>query len=209
MKNLPSRLLATTLTLALAACAATSAPPTTPPEPPPAEKAPPAEVEPAPEPEPAPVAEPAAPATPTRDLVDTAEGMGTFTTLVKLIDEAGLTDALREDGPLTLFAPDDAAFAKLAAGELDKLRKDKKSLTALLNYHVLPGRAIKSVEVGTMPSAATAAGPEIAIESADGSIKINGAATIVKADIMTTNGVIHVIDVVLSPAGKKKPKKAK
>jgi uncharacterized surface protein with fasciclin (FAS1) repeats len=209
MKNLSCRLIATTLTLALAACAAKSTPSPEPPasaEPPPVEAAPPAEV--APAPEPAPVDEPAAPATPSGDLIDTIEGMGSFGTFVKLIEEAGLTQGLREDGPLTLFAPDDAAFAKLAAGELDRLRKDKKSLAALLNYHVLPGRAIKSTELGTMPNAKSAAGPEIAVESADGTIKLNGAATVVKADIMTTNGVIHVIDVSLSPTSAKKRAKA-
>ncbi len=209
MKTIPCCLLATTMALALAACAAKSTPPTTTPEPPPvaADEAPPTAAEPAPaEAEPAPEAKAAAPTGPTGDLIDTADGMGTFTTFVKLVEEAGLTDALREDGPLTLFAPDDAAFAKLAAGELDKLRKDKKSLTALVNNHVLPGRAIKSVELGTMPTAKTAAGPELAIESADGTIKINGAVTVVKADVMTTNGVIHVIDVVLTP---KRAKKAK
>ena len=205
MKKFPSCLIATTLTFALAACK--SAPPTATPEPAPAEKTAPAEV--APEPEPEPVATAPAATTPTRDLIDTAEGMGTFGTFIKLIEEAGLTDGLREDGPLTLFAPDDAAFAKLAAGELEKLRKDKKSLAALLNYHVLPGRAIKSVELGTMPTATTAAGPDLAIELAEDTIKINGTVTVVKADIMTTNGVIHVVDFLLTPqAGKKKAKKA-
>jgi uncharacterized surface protein with fasciclin (FAS1) repeats len=207
MKNFASRLIATTLTLALAACAAKSTPPPTPPASPP-EKAPPAEV--APEPEPEPVAK-AAPATPTTDLLDTADALGTFETFIKLVDEAGLSNALREDGPLTLFVPDDAAFSKLAEGELERLRKDKKSLAALLNYHVLPGRAIKSTELGTMPTATTAAGPDIAIEAADGTIKINGAVTVTRADIMTTNGVIHVVDFLLTPLpGKKKQgKKAK
>jgi uncharacterized surface protein with fasciclin (FAS1) repeats len=191
----------------LAACAAKSTPTPTPPEPTPVEKAAP-EVEPVAEAAPeATPATPAAPATPTRDLIDTADELGNFTTLLKLVEEAGLTNALREDGPLTLFAPDDAAFAKLAAGELEKLQKDKKSLTALLNYHVLPGRAIKSVELGTMPTAKTAAGPELTIESADGTIKINGAVTVVKADVLTTNGVIHVVDFLLTP--QKKGKKAK
>ncbi len=207
MKHLPSRLIATTMILALAACAAKSTPTPTTPEPTPVEKAAP-EAEPVAEAAPeATPATPAAPATPTRDLIDTADELGNFTTLLKLVEEAGLTNALREDGPLTLFAPDDAAFAKLAAGELEKLQKDKKSLTALLNYHVLPGRAIKSVELGTMPTAKTAAGPELTIESADGTIKINGAVTVVKADVLTTNGVIHVVDFLLTP--QKKGKKAK
>ena len=207
MKHLPSRLIATTMILALAACAAKSTPTPTPPEPPPAEPAAPAEPVAEPAPEPAPAA-PAAPATPTRDLIDTADELGNFTTLLKLIEAAGLTTALREEGPLTLFAPDDAAFAKLAAGELEKLQKDKKSLVALLNYHVLPGRAIKSVELGTMPTAKTAAGPELTIESADGAIKINGTVMVVKADVLTTNGVIHVVDFLLTPQPKKKGKKA-
>ena len=207
MKHSLSSPIAAAMALALAACAAKSTPPPeTPPEtkaPPPAEapvaEAPPAE---APAPTPAPQ--------PMRDIVDTAEGSDTFKTLTKVINDAGLADALREDGPFTIFAPDDAAFAKLADGELERLSKDKKSLAALLNYHVLTGRAINSVELGNMTSAKTAAGPEITIESADGTIKINGAVTVVKADIMTTNGIIHVVDAVLSPMpGKKKPKKAK
>ncbi|MBA3547853.1 MAG: fasciclin domain-containing protein [Nannocystis sp.] len=209
MKKLPYCLLATTMALGLAACAAKSTPPATSPEPQPAEGPPPVEAEPAAtepaaEPEPA---RSAASTTPTADLIDTADGMGTFTTFLKLVEEAGLTQALHEDGPLTLLVPDDAAFAKLAAGELDKLRKDKKSLTALVNNHVLPGRAIKSVELGTMPTARTAAGPEITIDSADGTIKLNGAGAVVKADVMTTNGVIHVIDIVLTPG--KRAKKGK
>lgn len=204
MKRFFPSLITTTMTLALAACAAKPATPT---EAPPETKPPPAEVK--SEPEPTPPAEPAPPPTPTRDIVDTADGSDSFQTFVKIVEDAGLTNALREDGPLTVFVPDDAAFAKLAEGELDRLRKDKKSLAALLNYHVLTGRAIKSAELGTMPNAKTAAGPEITIESAEGTLKINGAVTIVKADIMTTNGVIHVIDSVLSPPrGKKKAKKA-
>lgn len=205
MKHSPSRLIATTMILALAACAAKSTPTPTPPEPPPVEKAAPAE----PVAEASPEATPATPATPTRDLIDTADELGNFTMLIKLVEEAGLTNALREDGPLTLFAPDDAAFAKLAEGELEKLQKDKKSLAALLNYHVLPGRAIKSVELGTMPTAKTAAGPELTIEAADGAIKINGTVMVTKADVLTTNGVIHVVDFLLTPQPKKKGKKAK
>ncbi len=205
MKKFSSSLISVTMTLALAACAAKSPAPTEAPpadQPPPEDKAPPAEEPPAAEPAPA----DAAPSLPTKDIIDTAEDSDSFKTIVGLIEAAGLTNALREDGPLTVLVPDDAAFAKLDPGVLDKLRKDKKSLTALLNNHVLTGRAIKSVELGTMPSAKTAAGPEITIESVDGTIKINGTITVVKADVMTTNGVIHVIDTVILPAGKKKAK---
>lgn len=205
MHNISSSLLSATVTLLLAACAAKSPPPTeTPADQAPTEAPPLAAEEPAAEP----AAEPAdaAPAAPAKDIIDTAEDSDSFKAIVGLIEEAGLTNTLREDGPLTVLVPDDAAFAKLAPGELDKLRKDKKALTALINNHVLAGRAIKSVELATMPSAKTATGPEITIESADGAIKINGVATVVKADIMTTNGVIHVIDTVLLP-NKKKAKK--
>lgn len=205
MKKSLSCLISATLALALAACAKPSQPPEAPPE----EKTPPPEVAATPEPPPTP-AEPAPPPTPTRDIIDTAEGSDSFKTFAKLAEEAGLTTALREDGPLTVLVPDDAAFEKLAEGELDRIRKDKKSLAALLNYHVLTGRAIKSVELGTMPTAATAAGPEITIEAVEGTITINGSVKVVKADIMTTNGVIHLVDSVISPpSGKKKPKKAK
>jgi uncharacterized surface protein with fasciclin (FAS1) repeats len=206
MKHLSLSLITASVTLALAACAAK---PTPPPDKPTEEKAPPVEEKPAEPPAEVKPAEPPAPALPTRDIVDTSEGSDQFKTFAKLVEDAGLTNALREDGPLTVLVPSDEAFAKLADGELDKLRKDKKSLAALLNYHVLTGRAIKSVELGTMPSAKTAAGPEITIENVEGTIKINGAVTVVTADVLTTNGVIHVIDAVLTPVrGKKKAKKA-
>lgn len=206
MKKFLSGLLAANLSLAPIACK--DAPP---PQPPPEEKKEPPPAEPPVEKEPEPPAKPAEPPPPTRDIIDTADGSDTFKTIVKLIEEAGLTESLRNDGPFTILVPSDEAFAKLAAGELDRIKKDKKSLAALINYHVLTGRAIKSVELATMPTATTAAGPDITIEVPEGGgdLTINGTVKILQADVMTTNGVIHVIDAVLTPVAKKKPKKAK
>jgi len=210
MKKSMSSLFTMAAALALAACAAKpnpdTAPPTNPaPEPAPVEAAP----APEPEPEPAKPAEPAPPPAPTKDIVDTAAEAGTFTTLLKAIDTAGLKDTLKGPGPFTVFAPNDEAFAKLPKGELDKLLKNKKKLADLLNYHVVSGAAVKSSEAAAMPTAKTVNGAEIAIDASSG-VKLNGVATVVSADIATTNGVIHVIDTVLTiPKAGKAPKAVK
>lgn len=191
--------------LALAACAAKPNPDTAPPTEPAPEPTP-VVAEPAPEPaaEPAEPAEPAPPPAPTKDIVDTAAEAGTFTTLLSAIEAAGLKDTLKGPGPFTVFAPNDEAFAKLPKGELDKLLKNKKKLAELLNYHVVSGAAVKSTEASAMPTAKTVNGAELAIDASNG-VKLNGTATVVSADIVTTNGVIHVIDTVLTvpKAGKK------
>jgi uncharacterized surface protein with fasciclin (FAS1) repeats len=208
-KSIP--LFTAVVAFALAACAAKPNPDSAPPtETPPPEPAP-VEAAPAPEPEPAPAAEPPPPPAPTKDLIDTAAEAGKFTTLLSAIDAAGLKDTLKGPGPFTVFAPNDEAFAKLPKGELDKLLKNKKKLTELLNYHVVSGAAVKSSEAAAMPTAKSVAGQDITITAADGTVKLNDSATVVSADIAATNGVIHVIDTVLTvpkagkaPAAKKK-----
>ena len=139
-----------------------------------------------------------------KDIVDTAVANGSFKTLAKLLGDAGLVDALKGDGPFTVFAPTDEAFAKLPKGDLDKLIKNKKKLTEVLTYHVVSGAAVKKADIASTPSAKTVAGPELAITSGT-DVKINDSATIVSFDIAATNGVIHVIDTVLMPP---KPGKA-
>lgn len=206
MKKSMTSLITMAAAFALAACAAKPNPdtaaPTPAPEPAPVAAEPVAE----PEPEPAKPAEPAPPPAPTKDIVDTATEAGNFATLLKAIDAAGLKDTLKGPGPFTVFAPNDEAFAKLPKGELDKLLKDKKKLSALLTYHVVSGAAVKSTEAAAMPTAKTVNGAEIAIDASNG-VKLNGTATVVAADIVATNGVIHVIDTVLTvPKAGKAPK---
>ncbi len=210
MKKSMSSLFTMAAALALAACAAKPNPDTAPPSEPAPEPAPvEAAVAPEPAPEPAKPAEPAPPPAPTKDIVDTAAEAGTFTTLLKAVEAAGLKDTLKGPGPFTVFAPNDEAFAKLPKGELDKLLKNKKKLADLLNYHVVSGAAVKSSEAAAMPTAKTVNGAEIAIDASSG-VKLNGVATVVSADIATTNGVIHVIDTVLTvPKAGKAPKAVK
>lgn len=133
------------------------------------------------------------PATP--DIVDTAVSAG-FNTLVAAVTAAGLVDTLKGDGPFTVFAPTDEAFAKVPADALKALLADKEALTKVLLYHVVPGK-VASGDVVKLKSATTAEGSDVMIDATDG-VKINGA-TVVKADIMTGNGIIHVIDTVLMP----------
>ncbi|MBL0220370.1 MAG: fasciclin domain-containing protein [Myxococcales bacterium] len=141
--------------------------------------------------------EPTAAAAPTTsDIVDTAVGAGSFTTLVTAIKAAGLVDTLKGPGPFTVFAPTDAAFAKLPAGTLDALLADKAKLTAVLTYHVVAGN-VSSAQVAGMTEATTVQGGKVTIDASSG-VRINGA-NVVKADILTSNGVIHVIDTVLLP----------
>jgi uncharacterized surface protein with fasciclin (FAS1) repeats len=196
MKKSLSSLFTMAAALALAACAAKPNPDTAPPTETPAPEPAPVAAEPTPPPEEAKPAEPAPPPAPTKDIVDTATEAGNFTTLLKAIETAGLKDTLKGPGPFTVFAPNDEAFAKLPKGDLDKLLKNKKKLTDLLNYHVVSGAAVKSTEASAMPTAKTVQGGEIAIDASNG-VKLNGEATVVSADIAATNGVIHVIDTVL------------
>ena len=134
-----------------------------------------------------------------RDIVDTAVSAGSFKTLTAAIQAAGLTDTLKGKGPFTVFAPTDEAFAKLPAGTVDNLLKpeNKRKLVAILTYHVVSGR-VTAAQVSKMTEANTLNGKELAIRMDMGHVMINDA-TVTKADIECSNGVIHVIDTVLIP----------
>ena len=130
------------------------------------------------------------------DIVDTAVAAGSFKTLVKAIQAAGLVETLKGEGPFTVFAPTDEAFAKLPAGTLDALLKDKAKLQAVLTYHVVSGRVMAS-DVTKLSSAKTVQGQSLSIDTSKG-VKV-GTANVVKTDVLASNGVIHVIDSVLIP----------
>lgn len=134
-----------------------------------------------------------------KDIVDTAVSAGSFKTLAAALQAAGLVETLKGDGPFTVFAPTDAAFAKLPAGTLQSLLKpeNKAKLAAILTYHVVPGRVL-AAEVTGMSSAPTVNGKALAIRSEQGIVTVGGA-RISKTDILCSNGVIHVIDTVLLP----------
>ena len=138
-------------------------------------------------------------AAPKQDIVDTAIAAGSFKTLVAAIQAAGLVDTLKGKGPYTVFAPTDAAFAKLPAGTVQDLLKpeNKAKLVAILTYHVVAGE-VTSKEVVKLTEAKTVEGQTVKISVHDGKVMINNA-TVVKADIAASNGVIHVIDTVLIP----------
>jgi uncharacterized surface protein with fasciclin (FAS1) repeats len=132
------------------------------------------------------------------DIVDTAVAAGSFTTLVAAVKAAGLVDTLKGAGPFTVFAPTDEAFAKLPAGTVETLLKpeNKAKLVKLLTYHVVAGN-VSSAEVVKLKSAKTVQGQSLKVAAGDG-VRINNA-RVLKADIETSNGVIHVIDTVLMP----------
>jgi len=133
------------------------------------------------------------------DIVDTAVNAGSFKTLVTAIQAAGLEDTLRSDGPFTVFAPTDAAFAKLPAGTVESLLlpENKSKLVSVLTYHVLPG-AVKSSDIaGKKLEVATVEGSNLSVDATNGVMVDN--AKVVTADIETSNGVIHVIDTVIMP----------
>ena len=133
-----------------------------------------------------------------KDIVDTAVGAGSFTTLVAAVQAAGLVDTLKGEGPFTVFAPTDAAFAALPAGTVEDLLKpeNKDKLTAILTYHVVPGK-VMSTDLSEGLMAATVQGGEVTI-TLEGGAKVDGA-MISAADIEASNGVIHVIDAVILP----------
>jgi uncharacterized surface protein with fasciclin (FAS1) repeats len=139
----------------------------------------------------------AADETATKDIVDTAVAAGQFKTLVAAVKAADLVETLKGEGPFTVFAPTDEAFAKIPKEKLDELLKDKKALAAILTYHVVPGK-VMAADVVKLDSAKTAQGKMVAIATKDGKVTINGA-TVIKADIVCKNGVIHVIDTVIMP----------
>ncbi len=133
------------------------------------------------------------------DIVDTAVAAGSFKTLVAAVQAAGLVDTLKGEGPFTVFAPTDEAFAKLPEGTVANLLKpeNKDQLVAVLTYHVVAGK-VKAADVVKLDSAKTVQGQDVKITVADGSVKVDGA-NVVKTDIKTSNGVIHVIDSVILP----------
>jgi len=134
-----------------------------------------------------------------KDIVSTAVAAGSFKTLAAALQAAGLVDTLKGPGPFTVFAPTDEAFAKLPAGTVETLLKpeNKARLTAILTYHVVPGRVL-AAQVAGMSSATTVNGKPLAIRSEGGTVTVGGA-DVVGADILCSNGVIHVIDTVLLP----------
>ncbi|MGD8374643.1 MAG: fasciclin domain-containing protein [Acidobacteriota bacterium] len=132
-----------------------------------------------------------------KDIVDTAVEAGDFQTLVQAVKAAGLVETLKGDGPFTVFAPTDEAFAKLPAGTLEALLQDKEQLTAVLTYHVVPGR-VMAADVIKLDTAPTVNGQTLKVRAGNG-VEIEDA-KVLKADITTSNGVIHVIDTVLIPS---------
>lgn len=136
---------------------------------------------------------------PKKDIVDTAVSAGDFSTLVAAVKAAGLVDTLKSEGPFTVFAPTDEAFSKLPEGTVEDLLKpeNKDKLVAILTYHVVPGK-VMAADVVKLDEAGTVQGGTVEIKVEDGTVMVDGA-TVVKTDIETSNGVIHVIDSVILP----------
>ena len=132
-----------------------------------------------------------------KDIVETAVAAGSFKTLVAAVEAAGLVDALKGAGPLTVFAPTDEAFAALPAGTVEGLLKDPEALKAILLYHVVEGKVL-AADAAKLTEAKTLNGTSIKISAADGKVMINDA-EVVSADVMASNGVIHVINKVILP----------
>jgi uncharacterized surface protein with fasciclin (FAS1) repeats len=133
------------------------------------------------------------------DIVDTAVAAGKFETLAAALEAAGLVDTLKGDGPFTVFAPTDEAFAKLPEGTVEELLKpeNKDQLIAVLTYHVVPGK-VPAKDVVTLSEATTVNGADVSIEVDGDSVMVDNA-TVIMADIETSNGIIHVIDTVILP----------
>jgi uncharacterized surface protein with fasciclin (FAS1) repeats len=136
---------------------------------------------------------------PDKDIIEIAASAGSFNTLVAAVKAAGLVDALKGKGPLTVFAPTDEAFAKLPPGTVENLLKpeNKEKLKAVLTYHVVPGR-VTAGEVVNLSSAPTVNGGSLRINAQSGEVTVDNA-RVVQTDIMASNGVIHVIDSVMLP----------
>jgi uncharacterized surface protein with fasciclin (FAS1) repeats len=134
------------------------------------------------------------------DIVETAAANGSFTTLVAAAKAAGLMDTLKGPGPFTVFAPTDEAFKKLPAGTVENLLKpeNKTQLTKVLTYHVVPGKVMASDVKGKTTTAKTVEGSTVAIDASGSAVKVDNA-TVSKADVNASNGVIHVIDTVIMP----------
>jgi uncharacterized surface protein with fasciclin (FAS1) repeats len=144
----------------------------------------------------------AAPAQPTaaaeKNIVETAVAAGDFTTLVGLVEKAGLADALSGDDKLTVVAPTDEAFSKVPEATLEKLGRKPKLLRRVLKYHIVAGD-LKAADIVERRSVRTLAGAKIKIRVCDGNVRLNRSANVVQADIAASNGTIHVIDHVLLP----------
>ena len=131
-----------------------------------------------------------------KDIVDTAVSAGSFNTLATALKAAGLVDTLKGPGPFTVFAPTDAAFAKIPKAQLDALLADKAKLTAVLTYHVVPGKVLASdVKPGAVK---TVQGQSLMVKASGGKVMVDDA-TVTATDVMADNGVIHVIDTVVLP----------
>ncbi len=135
-----------------------------------------------------------------KDIIETAVSAGSFNTLVAAVKAAGLVDTLKGDGPFTVFAPTDEAFAKLPAGTLENLLKpeNKDQLAAILTYHVVAGK-VKAKDVVKLAQAKTVQGNDVDIMTKDSGVVLNGNSNVIQTDIKTSNGVIHVIDTVMLP----------
>lgn len=135
-----------------------------------------------------------------KDIVQTAAHAGSFNTLLAAAKAAGLVDTLKSKGPFTVFAPTDAAFAKLPAGTVESLLlpENRDKLAAILTYHVVSGKVYSKDLMGKKLSAKTVQGSSVHIDASAGGVKVDNA-TVIKADIATSNGVIHVIDNVILP----------
>ena len=140
---------------------------------------------------------------PTKDIVDTAVAAGSFKTLAAALGAAGLVDTMKGDGPFTVFAPTDEAFAKLPKGTVETLLKpeNKDKLVAILTYHVVSGKVMSKTAV-TLDKATALSKKDIALAVKGQSLTLNGSAKVIKADIECSNGVIHVIDTVILPPSK-------
>ena len=132
-----------------------------------------------------------------KDIVDTAVAAGDFNTLVTAVKAAGLVETLKGEGPFTVFAPTDAAFAKVPTDTLNALLADKAALANVLTYHVVAGK-VMAADVVKLTSAVTVQGQAVSIEVKDGKVYVNGA-QVVTTDIKASNGVVHVIDAVILP----------
>jgi len=132
-----------------------------------------------------------------KTIVETAVAAGSFNTLVTAVKAAGLVDTLSGEGPFTVFAPTDDAFAKLPEGTVEALLKDKEKLTAILTYHVVAGK-VMAKDVVNLTEAKTVNGQSLTIMVKDSTVMVDNA-TVIKTDIVCSNGVIHVIDAVVLP----------
>ncbi len=134
---------------------------------------------------------------PSMNIVEVAVDAGSFSTLVTAVQAAGLVETLSGEGPFTVFAPTDEAFAQIPQADLEALLADKEALTAVLTYHVVPGK-VYAQDVVNLSSAETVNGESVDISTMDGKVMVDGA-TVIATDIEASNGLIHVIDKVILP----------